>query len=275
MQATVAMDRLLCAAAALGLIWMLGPLLMATLGLHPLRVAVVEDPAGVEPRVGDMSYRTRYGQFVALGYRPLGTTLETTWWSTPLRWVRRTLQGQRWLAAPDERTFVEMHRIVPEEPVRFGAVTLFEGGGLLRTTSPGAGLSGDLGPRYRRHEVQNVDAADLLGRHQKNVAAFAQELGLAVKAATLRQVAAEDAACSRLTRGRQKVSGYWQLWLAVCAVPALGFVLMLFTPGRQDRHLHDLAISALAATAMYAVVRHHLLTVELRDRALKRHGVTR
>jgi hypothetical protein len=50
---------------------------------------------------------------------------------------------------------------------------------------------------------------------------------------------------------------------------------MLFTPGRQDRHLHDLAISALAATAMYAVVRHHLLTVELRDRALKRHGVTR
>jgi hypothetical protein len=71
------------------------------------------------------------------------------------------------------------------------------------------------------------------------------------------------------------VRGYWQLWLAVCAVPALGFVLMLFTPGRQDRHLHDLAISALAATAMFAVVRHHLLTVELRNRALKRHGVTR
>lgn len=107
------------------------------------------------------------------------------------------------------------------------------------------------------------------------MAAFAREQGLVVRTATLRQVAAEDAACSRLTLGRQKVGGYWQLWLAVCAIPALGFALMLFTPGRQDRHLHDLAISALAATAMFAVVRHHLLTVELRDRALKRHGVTR
>jgi hypothetical protein len=275
MQATVAMDRLLCGAAALGLIWMLGPLLMASLRLHLVRVSVLEDPESVEPRVGDMSYRTRFLQFANLGYRPLGTTLETVWFNTPLRWVRRTLQGERWLAAPDNRTFVEMHRIVPEEPVRFGAVTLFEGGGMLRTTSPGAGLSGDLGPRYRRHEVQNVDAADLVGRHQRNVAAFVQELGLVVKTATLPEVAAEDAAASRLTLGRQKVRGYWQLVLAVCAVPALGFVLMLFTPGRQDRHLHDLAISALAATAMYAVVRHHLLTVELRNRALKRHGVTR
>jgi hypothetical protein len=271
--ASLAIDRILCVAAALGLAWMLVPLFVASIGWRPVQVTVDDDPAGVEPGSGDPSYRLRFNQLVAAGFRPLGTTMETSWFNTPLRWHRRSLQAERWLGAPDRRTFVELHRIIVDEPVRFGAITLLEGGGMVRTTCPGAGLSGDVGPRYRRTEVQNVDAAELLGRHRKNVEAFCRERDLLVREATLHEVAAEEAACSRLTLKKLPVRGYWLLMLVILAVPLSGLLLMLHTPGREERHLHDLAVSALAATAMFAVVRHHLLNVALRQRALKSHGL--
>jgi hypothetical protein len=271
--ATVAIDWILCAAAALGLVWMLVPLLMVSIGWRPVRVVVLEDPLSVEPGPGDPSYRLRFSQLVAAGFKPLGTTTETCWFNTPLRWQRQSLQGERWLASGDRRTFVALHRIVLDEPVRFGAVTLLEGGGMVQTACPGAGLSGDVGPRHRRAEVQNVDAVDLLGRHRKNVEEFCRERNLVVRGATLNDLAVEDTACTRLTLKGQKVRGYWQLLLVVLVVPLLGFALMLHTPGREDRHLHDLAVSALTATAMFAVVRHHLLNVSLRQQALKRHGL--
>ena len=273
MPAIVAIDRILCAAAALGLAWMLVPLLMVSIGWRPVRVTVTEDPLGVEPGSGDPSYRLRFSQLVAAGFRPLGTTVETCWFNTPLRWQRQSLQGERWLASADRRTFVALHRIVLDEPVRFGAVTLLEGGGMVQTTCPGAGLSGDVGLRCRRNEVQNVDAVDLLRRHRNNVEDFCRQRDLCAREATLRDVAAEQATCTRLTLKGQKVGSYWQILLAVLVVPLLGFALMLYTPGREDRHLHDLAVSALTATAMFAVVRHHLLNISLRQQALKRHGL--
>ena len=273
MPATVAIDWILCAAAALGLVWMLVPLLMVSIGWRPVRVVVLEDPLSVEPGPGDPSYRLRFTQLRAAGFTPLGTTMETCWFNSPLRWQRQSLQGERWLASADGRTFVALHRVVLDEPVRFGAVTLLQGGGMVQTACPGAGLSGDVGPRYRRAEVQNVDVVDLLGRHQRNVEEFCHERNLIVREATLRDLAVEDTACTRMTLKGQKLRGYWQLLLLVLVVPLLGFTLMLHTPGREDRHLHDLAVSALTATAMFAVVRHHLLNVSMRQQALKRHGL--
>ena len=273
MPATVAIDWILCAAAALGLIWMLVPLLMVSIGWRPVRVVVLEDPLSVEPGPGDPSYRLRFSQLVAAGFKPVGTSTETCWFNTPLRWQRQSLQGERWLASPDGRTFVALHRVVLDEPVRMGAVTLLSGGGMVQTACPGAGLSGDFGPRNRRAEVQNVDAVDLLGRHRKNVEEFCRERGLVAREATLCELAVEDTACTRLALKGQKLSSYWQLLLAILVVPLLGLGLMLKTPGREGRHLHDLAVSALTATAMFAVVRHHLLNVTLRQQALKRHGL--
>jgi hypothetical protein len=271
--ATVAIDWILSVAAALGLIWMLVPLLMASIGWRPVRVVVLEDPLTVEPGSGDPSYRLRFTQLVAAGFRPLGTTIETCWFNSPLRWQRQSLQGERWLASPDAQTFVALHRVVLDEPVRLGAVTLLEGGGMIQTACPGAGHSGDVGPRHRRAEVQNVDAVDLLGRHRKNVEEFCRERSLVVREATLRDLALEDTDCTRLALKGQKVSSYWQLLLVILVIPLLGFALMLHTPGREERHLHDLAVSVLTATAMFAVVRHHLLNVTLRQQALKRHGL--
>jgi hypothetical protein len=271
--ATVAIDWILCISAAVGLIWMLVPLLMASIGWRPVRVAVLEDPLSVEPGPGDPSYRLRFNQLVAAGFKPLGTTTETSWFNSPLRWQRQSLQGERWLVSADGRTFVRLHRIVLDEPVRFGAVTLLDRGGMLQTSCPGAGLSGDVGPRYRRAEVQNVDVVDLLRRHRNNVEQFRGERDMVVREATLREIAAEDTACTRLTLRSQKIGSYWRLLLLIFVVPLLGFAVMWHTPGRGDRHLHDLAVSALTATAMFAVVRHHRLNASLRQQALKRHGL--
>jgi hypothetical protein len=271
--ASVAVDWLLYAFAAVGLIWMLVPLLMVFVGWRPVRVQVLEDPFSVEPGSGDPTYRLRFTQLVAAGFRPLGTSVETQWFSRPLRWQQQSVQGDRWLAAADGRTFVALHRVVLDEPVRFRAVTLFQGGGMVQTACPGANLSGDVGLRYRRAEVQRVDVVDLLRRHRRNVEGFCSERNLIAREATLRDLAEEDTACTRLTLERQRIRTDWRLLLLVVGIPLLGFVLMLQAPGRQDRHLHDLAVSALAATAMFAVVRHHLLTVAVRQQALKRHGI--
>ena len=273
MPATLAIDWILCAGAALGLVWMLVPLLMVSIGWRPVRVVVLEDPLSVEPGPGDPSYRLRFSQLVAAGFKPLGTTTETCWFSTPWRWHRQSLQGERWLASADHRTFVALHRVVLDEPVRFSAVTLLDGGGMVQTACPGAGVSGDVGPRHRRAEVQNVDAVDLLGRHRRNVEELCRERSLVAREGTLRELAREDTACTRLSLKGRRVRGHWPLVLVVLVIPLLGFGLMWHTPGREDRHLHDLAVSTLTATAMFAVVRHHLLNVTLRQQALKRHGL--
>jgi hypothetical protein len=271
--ASVAVDWLLYAFAAVGLIWMLVPLLMVGIGWRPVRVEVLDDPFSVEPGSGDPTYRLRFTQLLAAGFAPLGTTVATQWFNRPLRWQQPSVQGDRWLASADRRTFVALHRVVLDEPVRFRAVTLLEGGGMVQTACPGSNLSGDVGLRYRRAEVQNVDVVDLLARHRRYVEGFCNERNLTVREGTLRDLAVEDTACTRLTLERQKIRTDWRLLLLVAGIPLLGFALMLQAPGREDRHLHDLAVSVLAATAMFAVVRHHLLTVAVRQQALKRHGI--
>jgi hypothetical protein len=271
--AEVAIDWILYAVAAVGLIWMLVPLLMVIVGWRPVRVDLVEDPISVEPGSGDPSYRLRFTQLIAAGFKPLGTTIQTCWFNTPLRWQRQSLQGERWLASADGRTFVALHRVVLDEPVRFRAVTLVQGGGLVQTACPGSDFSGEISPRYRRADVQNVDVVDLLGRHRRNVEDFCSERSLTTREAALRDLAVEDALCTRLTLRGPKLRAHWQFLLLILVVPLLGFGLMLKTPGREDRHLHDLAVSVLTATAMYAVVRHHILNVTVRQQALKRHGL--
>ncbi|HXJ23516.1 MAG TPA: hypothetical protein VMT03_25095 [Polyangia bacterium] len=273
MLASLAIDWIFYAVAALGLIWMLVPLLMAAIGWRPVRVDVIEDPLSVEPGSGDPTYRLRFTQLVAAGFGPLGTTIETRWFNTPLCWQRQSLQGERWLASADRKTFVALHRVVLDEPVRFCAVTLLQGGGLVQTVCPGIGLSGDVGTRHRRAEVQNIDVVDLLRRHRRNVEEFCGERNLIPREATLRDLAVEDTTSTRLTPRAQTIRTYWPLLLLIVGVPLLGFAVMLHTPGREDRHLHDLALSALTATAMYAVVRHHLLNVAVRQQALRRHGL--
>ena len=174
------------------------PPLMFRLGLLRLRVWVDDDPVSAEPRGDDASYRERFEQFKALGFCPLGTTYETCWFITPYDWLWRS-RPIRWMTIPDGRTLASFHRLSDDEPVRFSAVTILEGGAMVRTTCPGTGSAKmPLPENYRRVQLRGVDPTDLVSRHHDEVSAFGTERGRGVVAATLGHAADVEAALDRL-----------------------------------------------------------------------------
>jgi hypothetical protein len=175
------------------------PPLMFRMGLLRLRVLVDNEPASAEPAPDDPSYRARFDQFTALGFRPIGTTYETCWFITAYDWLWRS-HPIHWMTMPDGRTLASFTRLTDEEPIRFGAVTILEDGALVRTTCPGTGSAGQIPflENYRRVQLRGVDPAELVSRHQAEVLAFAAERGRSVVAATLQQAADVEAALVRL-----------------------------------------------------------------------------
>jgi hypothetical protein len=183
--------------AVAALVKVVVPPLMFRLGLLRLRVRVDDDPAGVRPRGEDPGFRERLEEFTALGFRPLGTTYETCWFITAYDWLWRS-RPIRWVASPDGRTLVHFSRLIDDEPIRFSAVTILEGGELVRTTCPGTGPHQVPAlENYHRVQLTGVDPAELLSRHQTEVAGFSAKRGRGVVAATLRDAAEVDAAIDR------------------------------------------------------------------------------
>src|SRR5262249_34482526 len=138
--------------------WILIPAIVHSLGFIRLRCDVHEDAARAEPPAGDPDFERRFRQFRELGFVPVGLTIDPGWFITSFKWWWRTLQGCRWLASPDRRTFVNFSRLIHEEPVRFSVLTIFDGDGIVRTTCPGAGLPTEF-ENSRRFELRNVDPA--------------------------------------------------------------------------------------------------------------------
>jgi hypothetical protein len=275
MSISQALDPVVYTVAVVGLIWMLVPGVMKTLNLFFVSSTVHEDPELAQPTAGDDSYRRGFEQLLARGFRPVGMTRETAWFHTPFRWRRRSLQGQRCLLSPDGRVLLAFYRLIPEEPVRFSAITLLEGGGLVRTACPGAGVARDASARHRRVELKGVEPAEILALHDDAVASFCRERNLTRRPITLRDLAVEGSRESRLILAQQSTRNFWALVAAVSIVPALGFLLLLlFAPGRAQLRLHDLAFSLAAAVAGYAIVRDHVVGVGLREAVLRSHART-
>jgi hypothetical protein len=158
---------------------------------------VDDDPVSAEPRGDNPRYRERFERFKALGFRPLGTTYETCWFITPFDWLWRS-HPIHWMTTSDQRTLASFHRLIDEEPVRFSAVTILEGGAMVRTTCPGTGAHQmPLPDNYHRVQLTGVDPTELVSRHQAEVSAFSAEQGRGVVAATLQQAADVEAACDR------------------------------------------------------------------------------
>ncbi len=134
----------------------------------------------MEPRGDDPDYERRYRQFEALGFRPVGTTRETAWFMFPFHWRWRS-RGSRWMRNDDGTMLVSFHRLIADEPLHFGALTLTSGEGLVRTTCPGAGVDSYPEVNFGRFELRNVEPAELVEEHQRNVDAFCREQGLASK----------------------------------------------------------------------------------------------
>lgn len=247
-------DTLLLIAAILGTAWVLTPTLMFGLGLTRFRIVVSQESSAAEPTSDDTDYGRRYRQFLKLGFHPIGTTIETCWFSNPIKWYRKSLRPLRWLATPDGRYLASFHRLLATEPIRFGIVTLLSENGMVRTTTPGVGKHRLEGNRLRI-EMLNVEPAELFARHQEQVDAFCQSRNLAVKAATL-----PDAATLEEVNTRQVLSKLgaklYRIPFSCFVVPTFVAVVVASRFGLARSDWHTWAGAACVGTAAFALFRY-------------------
>jgi hypothetical protein len=264
-------DAVLLVAAFLGTAWVLTPMVMFALGLTRFRILVSEEPSAAEPTNDDPDYERRYRQFRELGFLPIGTTIETCWFSNPIKWYRQSLRPLRWLATPDGRFLASFHRLLPTEPVRFGIVTLLSDSGMVRTTCPGVGKDRLEGNRLRI-EVSRVEPAELFARHQEHVAAFSQSRGLAVKQATLPAAAALEEVHTRHLLPKLGVTLY-RIPFSFFVLPTLVAVAVAARFGLPRGDWHTWAGAACVGTAAFALFRH-VAFPRLFRRAVERRRAT-
>jgi hypothetical protein len=241
--------------AAAATFWILGPLLMYALGKSTYAMHVSDSPADAEPDGRDKKYQDRYRQFVALGFRPVGKTVEHARFFTPLHWRWRS-DGTRWLASADGKTFVGFHRIAGGNPLRTYVQSTFEQGGLIQTASLGVPMKIDPGGNYKYDAVGAAEPEELLGMHTRRLEAFARERKLTVKAATMREIAAAAEAYTRVVLPKLQRGSSGMLVISLFLIP----VVMAFrfnTRGSGTAWMLPLAICA--AAALFAFIRWVIL----------------
>ena len=175
--------------ALAGAVWVLGPGVMFALGRRRFSYELNEDPTAAEPRDGDAVYRGYYQQLYALGYRPVGRSVETIKYFSPIHWRWRG-GGSRLMQSPDRKTTVAFYRVA-NHPLRFSATTLFEGGGALSTAYTAMKQNPTPKGNYRYIELLKTEPSQLVEEHAANVADFTERRGLTVKRATLREFCEE------------------------------------------------------------------------------------
>jgi hypothetical protein len=262
-------DVVLYVIAALALVWALVPAVAFALGGARVRKELRRDPARAEPRADDPDHARRYQQFWELGFRPVGVTRETCWFMNATRWYWHSLEWSYWMQRPDDGMLVSFHRLLPDEPVRFGVVTLFDDGGLVRTTCPGvrSGMRQDA-ENSLRFELKNVEPAELVAKHEVHVAAFASASNRKVRPATFEEVTAAETVKDRgILSGR---SGSYQLLLRYFVLPALvGGWLLSALGGSFWRRV---ALGVCAGAAMFALERFVQMPKRRRERVLRSHS---
>jgi hypothetical protein len=258
---------------ALGLtIWILGPAVAILLGRRRIDVDVHPEPALSRPYPEDADGLRRYDEFVELGFRPIGWTSEHARFLTPLNWNWRSIQGARWLASPDNSTFVSLYRVVEDEPVRFCATTLLDGDGSWGTMYPGAAVDLKQHGNHGRVEVRSVGPAELLARHGEHVESFRRERGLGIRSGTLDDVAAASLAYTRAHFATQSTSQLLAMPLGLFAMPAAFLYYSAVTSaGGKMRLVHLGGVVFMAL--FYAVMRYGLLKLTMGHAA--RHSHTR
>ena len=253
--------------AAIASVAILGPAAAFALFGARLSKEILADPKLVEPPANDENYRRRFEQFAALGFLPLGTSIDRCWFMNPIKFYWRSLQGNRWLGMNDNQTFASFHRLEPDEPVRFGAVTFFEGGSLVRTTCPGVlGTTTEKVSGYRRVELTGVEPEQLLARHRQEVEAFARERSVAVKPMTFAEAIAAEAVFSRQIVGRSGQAGYSFIFNYFLVPTVLAYLL-----SRPGTSLHHPAAAVCLGATVFALFRTVVFTASRRRRVLARH----
>lgn len=260
--AGAAWDVVLCAVAVAAAIWILVPPAAFALGLMRYRHEVRHEPARAEPTADDPDYARRFGQFAAMGYRALASSRESCWFMMPTRWFWRSFAGLRWMASPDGRTLISFHRLLADEPVRFGAVTLFDDGGLVRTACPGAGLTYQDG-NYLRMELRGVDPAELLSKHEIHVMAFSTEGNRNIKEASLDEVVRIET--EQDIKVLTKIGDYWPI-AVFFVLPA---VIALWAAGGALPH--RAAVATCVGAAAFAILQFVIVPRRRRRRVMASH----
>ena len=255
-------DVVLYVAAVAATIWVLVPAVAFSLGWMRLRATVVRDRAAVEPKGDDPDYELRYRQFAALGFEPAGTSRETCWFINNHKWYWRA-EGSRWMTTPDGKMLVSFHRMISAEPVRFGVITMFERGGLVRSTCPGAGVTYD-SETSLRVEFPSIEPEQLIAKHQEHVDAFARRRGRAVAPASLEEIVAEETAQdSKLMKAAPR--GGFARPIFYLGLPALVASRMHSLPGSV---WHRAAVGVCVGGAL-AAVSHFIIDPLQRRKRLK------
>lgn len=240
----------LWAAAGLASLWIIGPLFLF---LSPLRrhdTEVREDPREADPSGKDPDYDRRFAELKALGFVPAGKTIDRFRFFTPLHWLWVS-NGSRWFVSPDRKVYVEIYRLAAGHPQRMCANTIFEGGGLLVTSTAPTGMGGEIGERYRRVEIGDEGVAELVREHESHVAEFSRDVGLRVKAGTVAEVGAETRILSRPFVSRNRFVGLYVV-AAIYVMPLWTAVGMM---GRSHRLPWLPPASLCVAAFLFALIR--------------------
>jgi len=258
----------LYAVAIVAAVAVLTPVLMVCLRLSWLAVHVLPE-VGVEPKGDDPDYERRYRQFAELGFQPAGATRETCWFISPFDWYWRAHDFHRWMATPDGKALVVLYRMVAVEPVRFSIKSVFDGGAVVDTKCPGAGVGRDT-DTYLRVEYKNLEPAELLAKHRENVEAFAQRRGRRIKSCTFAETAqAEIVHDHKLLKSMSLRFRSVPDALILVAAPTLLAFQFLPLGGSA---MHRGAIAVVIGATVFAAVRLFYLPKVIAQNALKAHA---
>ena len=248
----------------------LTPVLMVCLRLTWLAVHVVPE-VDAEPNGDDRDYERRYRQFAELGFQPAGATRETCWFISPFDWYWRSHDHHRWMATPDGEALVVLYRLVAVEPVRFSIKTVFDGGAVVSTCCPGAGLRSDTAT-HLHVEYQNLEPADLVAKHREHAEAFAQKHSRRITPCTVAEAAKAEIVHDRdLLQSRPLRRRGVPDALIVLAAPTL--LAFQFLP-LDGSALHRGAIAFVVGATVFAAVRLFYLPKVVAQNALKAHAPT-
>ena len=257
-------------AGALALtIWILVPAIAFALGAGGgVQTDVYPDVGSPGLPGDDALMESRRQQLAALGFRAVGRTREHGRFIFPTHWHWQQYGTTRWFVSPDGHTHVTLSRVIADEPVRMAAVTAFDGGGMVRTSSPGTEAKQFAQPTYWRVGLRNVDPATLVARHQEQVEAFAREHGARTRAATVAEVAAADTAATRATL-RKAAAGSYVLLCVLLPVPVS--LVGLESRGRGVGSL-VIAVEICVMAGLYALLRWVIHGPLLRYNARRSHN---
>jgi hypothetical protein len=242
--------------ALAGAVWVLGPGVMLALGRRRFSYELNEDPTAAEPRDGDAEYQTYYRQLYALGYRPVGRSVDTIKYFSPMHW-RWQGGGSRLMQSPDRKTTVAFYRVA-NHPLRFSATTLFEGGGALSTVYTAMKQNPTPKGNYRYIELLKTDPAQLVEEHAANVADFAERRGLTVKRATPREFCEENIEIGKRALPKSFAIGMYVAVASLYLMPAAMALLPSRSRFNFEPWFHP-AFILCGAALLFAVMRFSVL----------------